>query len=179
MARAGENMFKFVESRMNRQFIFKHYWWISLLGALLGVGLVVFGTAGQKASLVGSIVAAALGFCYFAQQQKLAEMALFKTLFTEFNLRYDKLNERLQRIATSDRPLDADARQTIIEYYNLCGEEYLFFAEGYIHRNAWRSWCAGMLWYFDREPFKKIWAEENSTNSYYGLSLDDIRRGAA
>jgi hypothetical protein len=164
---------------MGRQFIFKNYWWIALLGASLGIGLVVFFAPGQKASLLGSIIAAALGFCYFAQQQKLAEMSLFKQLFTEFNRRYDNLNERLRQVATSGKPLDEVARQAIIDYYNLCGEEYLFFTEGYIHREAWRSWCAGMLWYFEREPFRSMWDEENATNSHYGLSLDIIRRGAA
>jgi hypothetical protein len=56
----------------------------------------------------------------------------------------------------------------------LCGEEYLFFSEGYIHREVWRAWCAGRLWYFQREPFRSMWEEENATNSYYGLSLDVI-----
>jgi len=164
---------------MSRQFIFKHYWWMALLGAVLGIVLVVICRTGQRAPLVGSIIAAALGFCYFAQQQKLAEMSLFKELFTEFNRRYDNLDERLRQIANSGKPPDEPACQAIIEYYNLCGEEYLFFSEGYIHREAWRSWCAGMLWYFEREPFRSMWEKENATNSYYGLSLDIIRRGAA
>lgn len=164
---------------MSRQFIFKNYWWIALLGALIGIVVVVICTTGQNASLVGSIIVVALGFCYFAQQQKLAEILLFKELFTEFNRRYDNLDERLRQIATSGAPPNESACQTIIEYYNLCGEEYLFFAEGYIHREAWRSWCAGMLWYFEREPFRSMWERESATNSYYGLSLDVIRRGAA
>jgi hypothetical protein len=164
---------------MNRQFIFKNYWWIALLGAPLGIGLVAIFHTDQTASLVGSIIAAALGLCYFAQQQKLAEISLFKDLFTEFNRRYDSMNESLRQIANSGKPPDEAAHQAIIDYCNLCGEEYLFFAEGYIHREAWRPWCAGMLWYFEREPFRSIWDEEHATRSYYGLSLEAIRRGAA
>lgn len=163
---------------MSRQFIFKNYWWIALLGAALGIGSVVIFTTGQKTSLIGSIIAGALGFCYFVQQQKLAEMSLFKQLFTEFNQRYDELNERLHQIATSGKPPDDDARQAINDYFNLCGEEYLFFTEGYIHPEAWRSWCAGMKVYFDQEPFYSMWGKENATNSYYGLSLAVIQRGA-
>lgn len=163
---------------MSRQFIFKHYWWIVLLGAPLGVWLVVIFATGQKASLIGSIIAAALGFCYFAQQQKLAEISLFKELFTEFNQRYDNLNGPLREIANSDKVPDEAARRTIINYLNLCSEEYLFFKEGYIHRDVWRSWCAGMLWYFERKPFQSVWEDEERTDSYYGLSLDLIRRGA-
>lgn len=162
---------------MSREFVFKNYWRIAFFGAVLGIGLVAIFTTGQKASLIGSIIAAALGFCYFAQQQKLAEISLFKELFIEFNRRYDTLNERLRLIATSGEPPDEAAVQAIICYFNLCGEEYLFFTEGYIHPEAWRSWCAGMLWYFEREPFISVWNQENATNSYYGLSLDVIRRG--
>ena len=164
---------------MNRQWFFKNYWWIALAGASLGIGLVAVSTTGQKASLVGSIIVANLGLCYFAQQQKLAEMSLFNKLFTEFNCRYDKMNARLRQIAISGELPDEADRQAIVDYYNLCGEEYLFFAEGYIHRRVWRSWCSGMLTYFENEPFRSIWEEENATTSYYGLSLDAIREGAA
>jgi len=79
------------------------------------------------------------------QQQKLSETALFKDLFTEFNRRYDALNDRLAELASSRPQLDPSGRQVIVDYFSLCAEEYLFFTEGYIHRAAWRSWCAGML----------------------------------
>jgi hypothetical protein len=164
---------------MNRQFIFRDYWWIAPLGAALGIVPVAIWAPGQKASLIGSIIAGALAFCCFAQQQKLAEMSLFKELFTEFNRRYDNLDERLRQIAISGKLSGEGDDKAIIGYFNVCGEEYLFFSEGYIHREVWRAWCAGMLWYFEREPFRGMWAIEKATNSYYGLSLDAIRRGAA
>lgn len=47
------------------------------------------------------------------------------------------------------------------------------------HPAAWRSWCAGMLWNFEREPFRTLGTEESKTNSYYGLSVEDVRRRAA
>jgi hypothetical protein len=92
-------------------------------------------------------------------------MSLFNKLFTEFNCRYDKMNARLRQIAISGEPLDEADRQAIVDYYNLCGEEYLFFAEGYIQRRVWRSWCSGgMLTYFENEPFRSIWEEEKATD---------------
>jgi hypothetical protein len=33
-----------------------------------------------------------------------------------------------------------------------------------------------MLWYFEREPFGALWAEEKKRNSYYGFSVEMIRR---
>jgi len=105
-------------------------------------------------------------------------MSLFKELFIEFNRRYDEMNGRLAEIANSDVPSDPTTRQTVVDFFNLCAEEYLWFSEGYIHHDVWRSWCAGMICYFDREPFRTIWSEESATDSYYGLSLEQIRRGA-
>lgn len=171
--------------RINRRFIFRYYWLIAIFGLILGIWLFIqFPVSDNSITLLGSVVAAVLGFCYFVLQQKLSETALFKELFTEFNKRYDVLNDRLSVIATSYpeqeiTPLDVNDRQTIIDYFNLCAEEYLFFKEGYIHHEAWRSWCAGMTWYFDREPFKSLWAKESSTKSYYGLSVPEIKKGAA
>ena len=164
---------------MNRQVIFRHYASIALFCTAVGIGAVLVFATVDRMLLIGSIIAAVLGFCYFVQQQKLAETALFKDLFTDFNRRYDALNDRLAQIATSGAELDPSGRQVIVDYFNLCAEEYLFFSEGYIHRVAWQSWCAGMLWYLDREPFRSVWNDENATNSYYGLSVDAIRRGAA
>ena len=163
---------------MKRHLLFKHYVTIALVGAAVGVAAVLKFATGERVPLVGSVLGASLAFCYFVQQQKLAETALFKDLFMEFNRRYDGLNDRLAQIAASGAP-DAIARQTIVDYFNLCAEEYLFYSEGYVHAAAWRSWCAGMLWYFDREPFRTVWREESATNSYYGLSLEAIRRAAA
>jgi hypothetical protein len=136
-------------------------------------------TATDRTSFVGSLVAGLLAFCYFAQTQKLAEMSLFKELFTEFNRRYDALNERLCAIGVNGDASDASSRKVIVDFFNLCAEEYLWYSEGYIHTEVWRSWCAGMVWYFEREPFRTTWDEESLKNSYYRLSLDAIRRRAA
>ena len=164
---------------MNHRVIFKHYLSIALVGGAVAISAVLLFTTEDRVPLMGSILVAVLGFCYFVQQQKLAETSLFKDLFTEFNRRYDDLNDRLVQIVNSGEPLDVAGRQTIVDYFNLCAEEYLFFSEGYIHHEAWRAWCAGMLWYFDRQPFQSVWSEESPTNSYYGLTLDAIRRGVA
>jgi hypothetical protein len=163
---------------VKRRFIFRHYWWIAPIGAGAGISVVLAFATNDRIPLVGSVIAATLAFCYFVQQQKLAETGLFKELFTEFNKRYDDLNDGLVRIAGSNGSLNIVDRQVIVDYCNLCGEEYLFYSEGYIHQHAWRSWCRGMLWYLEREPFRAVWEEEVSTDSFYGLTLEIIRQGA-
>jgi len=164
---------------MNRQIIFKHYWWIALMvGGVLALLAFCFG-GDQRAGLVGGSVAGALGFCYFVQQQKLAETHLFYQLFTSFNQRYDAFNGPLSEMAGKGTDITSEHRNLIVDYFNLCAEEYLFYQEGYIPRKVWRSWCRGMAWYLKRHPFKDVWNEEIKTESFYGLTEDAIRQGAA
>lgn len=166
-----------------KRWIFKHYVWTPPLCAIVIILLFFLCSAADRMTIIGTIIAIALGFFYFVQQQKLAETWLFKDLFTDFNRRYDALNDDLARIANSDpRPdaelIDLTDRQFIVDYFNLCAEEYLFFKQGYILPEAWKSWCTGMNFYFVREPFRGVWAQEDALGSYYGLSLDAIERGA-
>lgn len=164
---------------MNRHVIFKHYWWIALLvGGLLVLLAFCFGGE-QRTGLVGGSIAGALGFCYFAQQQKLAETHLFYKLFTSFNQRYDALNGPLSEMADKDTEITSEQRNLIVDYFNLCAEEYLFYQEGYVQRKVWRSWCRGMAWYLKRQPFKDVWKEEIKTESFYGLTEEAISGGAA
>ena len=66
---------------------------------------------------------------------------------------------------------------TLNDYFNLCGEEYLFYRRGYIYPEVWKSWVAGMKIYYANERIKKLWAQELSNQSYYGLNVsEEIRR---
>lgn len=163
---------------MNRHFIFKNYWWIALVvGGILVLLAFLFGK-GERVGLVGGSIAGTLGFCYFAQQQKLAETKLFHQLFTHFNERYDKLNGPLALMSHEGTEITQQQRNLIVDYFNLCAEEYLFYQEGYIQSRVWRSWCRGMSWYLKRHPFKDVWNDEVSTESFYGLTEKIIRDGA-
>lgn len=163
---------------MDRHFIFRNYWWIALLAGGLAATLAFFSGGEDRVGFVGAAIAGALGFCYFVQQQKLAETALFHELFKDFNARYDKLNGRLAELLP-ERELSLEQRNIIVDYFNLCAEEYLFYQQGYIPRTVWRSWCRGMAWYLKRHPFKDVWNDEFQTESFYGLSLEIIHAGAA
>jgi hypothetical protein len=162
-----------------RHFLFRAYGWIALLGGGISIALVLCFSRENPIPLIGSVVAAVLGFCYFVQQQRLAETALFKELFTEFNARYDKLNDNLLEIKEAGAAPTLQHRQAIVDYFNLCAEEYLFFKQGYIIPEVWRSWCRGMIFYMGKEPFRGLWEEERMSDSFYGLSMPAIRKGAA
>lgn len=129
-----------------------------------------------------SAVGGSLAFYYFVQQQKLAETILLKDLFSEFVGRYDTMNERLAKISSQKGFSNTDQcksdLQVAVDYFNLCAEEYLYYEMGYIPKKIWASWCRGMLFYLDTETFTSLWKSEIDSNSYYGISIEKIRKGA-
>ena len=109
---------------------------------------------------------------YFVQKQRLEEVQLFKELFNEFNSRYDRLNESLNQILQDNnrQELTREEINTLYDYFNLCGEEYLYYKEGYIYPKVWRTWCNGMKIFFQNKRIKGIWEKEFFTDSYYGFN---------
>jgi hypothetical protein len=164
---------------MGKRFIFRNYWWIAFVIGVIAVVVIVVSKEPDRTGLIGATIAAALGFCYFAQKQKLDELRLFRDLFTDFNLRYDQINKHLEDIRAGNQMDHLDLRKALVDYFNLCAEEYLFYEEGFIHPAAWRSWCLGMDYYLEDDRIRKMWDEEVSRDSYYGLTLDIIRSGAS
>ena len=117
-----------------------------------------------------------LSFFYFFQKQKLAETRLLKELVTDFNSRYDNLNEKLNDILRKgdENPsmkLDQDDRATLNDYFNLCAEEYLFKELGYIDPRVWKAWYKGMGIYFTDQRIRELWEQEKKTGSYYRFTF--------
>lgn len=142
----------------------------TLLGVVAVACVWLFG--GQNWQLALTAAGGALSFAYFAQKQKLEERRLFKELFTEFNARYDKLQPRLLSILpNTEEELSSDELLTAYEYFNLCGEEYLFYRLGYIDPAAWRAWQNGMRVHLKNPRIARFWEKEASSDSYYGLQM--------
>jgi hypothetical protein len=150
---------------------------------LIGIGLLVIFLAVVVISLIlgkfdsltiTTLIGILLSFLYFAQKQDLEELSLFKELFTEFNHRYDGLNEGLNRIRCGDKQAELTAEEIdlLYNYFNLCGEEYLFFKRGYIYPEVRKAWLNGMRIFYQNERIRRIWEEELETGSYYGLKIE-------
>ena len=157
-----------------KHFLFRYYSWIALIAfVLVGILAAASGKAIDWRIFLLSL-GTILSFVYFMQRQKLEELKLFKKLFTEFNKRYDELNEGLNRIigTSPNAKLTRQDRDLLYDYFNLCGEEYLFYKQGYIYPEVWKAWRNGMQIYFRNKRVKKLWGEELKTGSYYGLRLD-------
>ena len=73
-------------------------------------------------------------------------------------------------------PDEHETRKTLSDYFNLCAEEYLFNKEGRILPDAWRAWCKGMTYHIEHKNIIDHWKREEQSDSYYGLTLEIIRR---
>mgnify|MGYP001439575906 CR=1 FL=1 len=149
---------------------FTHYWWILLLTVVLTVAGLLW--RNENLTTVVTLVGSLLSLLYFLQKQKLEELHLFRALFKEFNERYDTLNEKLALIA-EEKSADLSTKEceTLIDYFNLCGEEYLYFTKGYIDPAVWNAWHKGMNALVSVPRIRKLWLAEKLTDSYYGLPL--------
>ena len=166
-----------------KRILFQHY--LGIILCLLIVGILVAAYIGWEAAkgLALPFIGLLLSFVYFVQKQKLEETKLLKELITEFNHRYDELNEPMNRILAgtySEGPQqnaeEKPSRQkteleVLNDYFNLCAEEYLFYDLGYIHQEVWQSWWNGMKIFAGNQHIRETWAEELHNRSYYGFPL--------
>ena len=149
---------------------FQHYWWVLTLLLLSTLALLLW--RNETVTTVATVSGVLLSLFYFVQKQKLEELRLFRELFKEFNERYDGMNEKLAHIIESkESNVSAYERETLIDYFNLCGEEYLYVQLGYIHPEVWSAWYSGMKAIVAVPRVQCVWLAEKETESYYGLPL--------
>jgi len=148
-----------------KDFLFSAYWISPILGSAIAAILMVYTNFGS--GVVSAVLGGSFGFCYFLQKQKLEEAAFFQKVFSDFNARYDGMNEKLSEILSTGQV--GSNRSYLIDYFNLCAEEYLLYKRGYIPLEVWDSWRAGMFQYWSIPEVRNLWVRETKTASYYGF----------
>lgn len=143
----------------------------------------------ELTKLLASVILGAIGFgitvYYSRRTQKIANEKLMKELFTEFNSRYNELNNYLveieQKYPSLDELLKASKdenpeygdflKQKVIDYFSLCAEEfYWFHHKKRIDPLIWRSWHSGMNYWYKIPAIRSLWqkeVKENGKESYY------------
>lgn len=142
--------------------------------AIFAVGVfsfVWFELRNESMSVIVPYTGAFISGIYFIQKQKLEKIKLFREIFKECNYRYAEMNDKLSLIAKLERPLDNEENSVVIDYLNLCGEEYLYFKLGYVDEAVWQAWFNGMKNIISASNINKIWMSEKKTSSYYDLPL--------
>jgi hypothetical protein len=151
---------------------YRYYIPIALIVCVLIVLLSFCGIPHLDWRLTVTILGGIFSSIYFVQKQRLEEVQLFKELFREFNERYDGFNEALNQICEGDdkEELTPEQINTLYDYFNLCGEEYLYYKEGYIYPKVWQAWSNGMKIFFKNKRIREVWKRELLTDSYYGFN---------
>ena len=116
---------------------------------------VILGLAGLFLTLI---------FNYHSR--RMARDRMNKELFSEFNKRYDSLNEYLEEITQCCKDLDdlnayPNLRYKLNDYFNLCAEEFYWHTKDRIDKRIWLSWEEGMnRWYNDFPVIREAWEDE-------------------
>ena len=160
-----------------KHWVLRQYLWlaVALLGAAFGAACLLPLDTWQERL---GILAVPFVFLVAAQRQKTEELRLFKELFIGFNKRYDKMNGDLNNILSgnTETHLTQPEINLLFDYFNLCGEEYLFYRQGYIYPEVWEAWHNGMSIFHKNKRIKKLWDEDLETFSYYGFQWTETPR---
>ena len=155
--------------------LFKHYIWIIPIAVFVcSIIILVIVDKEKLITLLAAIIGTALSAIYFIQKQKLEEIKLFKELFTEFNGRYDQLNDKISDIKSQIINDQVKIDKILDDYFNLCGEEYLYYTQGYIFPSVWLAWYNGMKFFINNPRINAVWTEEKKSESYYGLTSTPV-----
>jgi len=169
-------MFKKLSMNIRLKWIIYKYYFVIAVSSLLAVIMLtpLFYLSGADWKVLLTAIGGLFSFFFFVQKQELDEAKFINDLLIKFNARYDCMNEKLNAIVkriNTNEPLTSDDINTLNDYFNLCGEEYLFYQRGYIYPEVWRSWVAGMKFFYNDSRIQKLWIEELSSESYYGLNI--------
>lgn len=148
-----------------KRFIFNDYW-ILYVFALLFVIAFCNSKLSNDVPYI-TVIGGIFALIFFIQKHKLDEARYFNDIFSKFNERYDELNDILSTIKNDDAPLSDEQNKKLVDYFNLCSEEYLIFKQGYIPLEVWKSWMAGVEQYWKVKKIQVKWELELRTNSYY------------
>lgn len=135
-------------------------------------------------TLIATIILGSLGVIitayYSWHTKKIADEQMLKQLFTEFNQRYDKLNNYLVEVEKHYPTLELlnnagnadELKQKVIDYFSLCAEEfYWYHHKKRIEPLIWKSWQSGMNYWYNHVPsIRSLWETEVASNgkqSYY------------
>ena len=117
-----------------------------------------------------------------------AKVSHFLECFSRCNKYYAEVNGRLRklspRIEAPNGPVPKDEpSDPIIDYFNLCAEEYLMHKMGVIPRFVWDVWRAGIRERVSKDHLEAAWDVEVETAwkegvkpgcLYYGFDLKEI-----
>jgi len=132
------------------------------------------------ATIILGLVGIGITAYYSRHNKKIANEQMLKQLFTEFNQRYNVLNDYLFLIEKEFPTIELlnqaensrELKQKVIDYFSLCAEEFFWYHhKKRIDSLIWKSWHSGMNYWYNNVPsIRALWDEEvksNGKTSYY------------
>ncbi len=154
----------------------KRYSDLYLINILTIISGIIFYCFDRKPEIPIAIFATGISISFGFRQYKIENDKMFKELFQSFNEKYDlKFNNKLNKIeqkTKEDLNYELNKKQIalIMDYLNLCAEEYLWYTKGRIDETVWKSWEKGMKFYINIKSIKKIVdTQKAQKDSFYGL----------
>lgn len=120
---------------------------------------------------------------YSDKTDKFNEDMIFHQLFRDFNSRYGQVNFYLQKLLEKSKDEsytlenlnnDADLRDKMMDYFNICSEELYWRKKERISDDVWDAWEIGMnYWYREIPILRELWKEEISGDGYISYYLKE------
>lgn len=134
------------------------------------------------ATICAALIAGYIANKYQKNNLNLSREKMEKDLFTEFNKRYDELNDSLTLLSgissveelktTKSLIKDKSMYNVLIDYFNLCAEQFYWKEKERISKEIWKSWNKGMKFYYDSYPLvRELWKEETKDEKYESYYL--------
>jgi hypothetical protein len=140
------------------------------------IAFTVYYYLNNENQLLLTIVGFGITIFISLRQYRIENDKMFKELFIMYNEKYDnKFNNCLNDIdkCVLENPnyeLNEEQMQIVIDYLNLCAEEYLWHKKGRLDKTAWNSWERGMKYYLNISAIEKVIQNQNKQkDSYYGI----------
>ena len=145
-------------------------------------------------AIILAIVASFLAYRHNKLTRELSNDNLQKQLFTEFNSRYDKLNDLLRFVMEFSHEKEEEFMKAhesemfgeftksfikfkINDYFNLCSEEYYWYSKRRVDERIWSSWKKGMNDIYNSSSIiQKQWQDEIRNEGWKSFYLDKPTR---
>jgi hypothetical protein len=142
------------------------------------IGSIIYKFFNGNIEILGAVMATGISISFGVRQYKIENDKVFKELFKEFNNRYDTVfNDFLNKLYEEKEiklVLDLNEKLKVIDYINMCSEEYLWYKKGRIPEEVWKAWKNGIIHYAQIPSINNVFKEQYSQrDSYYGL-FDEI-----
>lgn len=149
---------------------------IALLAYLIVI-LIFYNEGFKDVKLVIGLFAVITSIYFGLLKNNTENDKVFNQLFKEFNSKYEsEFREVLMEIdhnskaELKDFVLDSNQSDQIVQYLNLCAEEFFWFKKGRIPKIVWNSWLIGIKYYLAIPVIQQIVKKEKSQKgSYYGF----------